>query len=728
MKRNSFSHSRTRTNSSSSSASSSLLSPVGMQRTGSDTSSPAVTGTAGSGQSGAVQFGSQGPQGGGYTSSPGVIGKRQSMGSMTSSSRLGSIQSGNSPNNSSPSEAAAKAATLKTSAGFANSSSSNNNNYHYNNNNNYNSNNSGINGLGAGNFNATANSINFTGGNSGAHGTSGSSGGMGSGGTVSQYPNTSVNLGMENSSGYVYSDGGSGLGLPITPSASILSSPGAASGNSGSSSGSSRSSIARNKISAAAAASAAVFASKPKESALSKAKMFARQATKPHSHTSGGGSGSSSSSSRKKNVVDLTIQTSLPPISGRPSISERSPLARPSRELERIASIGSLSTIMASDRTSTTSGTAAGSNNASNGALSGLNNGSNSTLIGSSSSINGIVGGTGGGAGGSGSVIGNGVSGGGVGGSSGAGASGGVGSGGSGVGSSVSSEKIKHHLTFRPRKDSHGLSSSSSNSKLISEQGSIYSFNPSSPGVVELKNMGTKEERDQVLDRSWSLLRSRVIGLFSGDGLRVPVEDLNNLILMHMSILIQQGSSATARLIMNEFKELLRAGMYSFEVNLVKSDNTVILPNLVKLWVFFFTDVLPYLEAIFLPLQCEFQGTGKLLSPDNAPPFWKDIAAKDPLDTRRFILMSFRDHVIIPVTSRLESAITVDSLDFNSSTSSSLSDLAVRILQCINVLSLIQSSNSHQAQIDHLALVVRKSWLSRPRAGKDRRGVVMSRR
>jgi hypothetical protein len=313
----------------------------------------------------------------------------------------------------------------------------------------------------------------------------------------------------------------------------------------------------------AAALSAAVFAAKPKESALSKAKMFARQATKPHSQSTG---------SRKKGV-DLTIQTAIPLPPGRPSLSERSPLTRPSRELERIASIGSVATIVPTipER-------------------------------------------------------------------------------------GISEKSHKHHLSFRPRKDAHGLSSSSSNSKLVSE-GSIYSFHPSSPGVVpamELKNLGgTKEEHLQVLEGSWSLLRMRVVPLFAGEGLRVPVEDLNNLVVMHLGILVQQGG--TARDIMTEFKELLRLGVYNLDANLQKADDNMLIHRLVETWMFFFNKVTPYVEAVFLPLQCEFQRCGRIIPAQDAGAFWKEVDEQEgPLEIRRFILMSFRDHVVVPMTDRLE--------------------------------------------------------------------------
>lgn len=344
-----------------------------------------------------------------------------------------------------------------------------------------------------------------------------------------------------------------------------------------------------NKLTSVAA-SAAQFAVRPKESALSKAKMFARQATKQHS----------SSGKVTPAKHELTIQTgtsvSLPP--SRTSLSERSPLSRPSRELERIASIGTLTPVS----------TASGHQH--------QNNDGSSTA-----------------------------------------------------------KLYKHHLPFRPRKDSHGgmvLSSSSSNSKLISDQGSIYSFHPSSPGIPTLDRKGllSKEDRDQQIgDNAWSLLCSRVLPTFRGEPLRVPVEDLNSLVVIYLNALLQAPTQQlqyqqlqhqlqqrnAAREIINEFRDFLRVGMHSLDINLRSADDPSFINRLVEVWMVMLTQILPYLEAVFLPLQAEFEGRGQILTPLEAREIWEVIPEKQQdLTTRRYILMAFRDYVILPVAARLE--------------------------------------------------------------------------
>uniref|UniRef100_A0A060T4X3 ARAD1C06534p n=1 Tax=Blastobotrys adeninivorans TaxID=409370 RepID=A0A060T4X3_BLAAD len=400
------------------------------------------------------------------------------------------------------------------------------------------------------------------------------------------------------------------------------------------------------------AVSAAAFASKPKESALSKAKLFARQA-KPHLSSSS--SSSSPSSMSKRKGIDLTIQTKqLPP--PRPSISERSPLARPSRELERIASIGSTNAM--------------------------LNLGRDELFLDNAST--------------------------------------------------APKKQHKHHIPgFRGRKEALAgtvLSSSSSNSKLVSEQGSIYSFHPSSPGIsaLEMKNYGTKEDREQIADDAWALLCSKVMPLFNGDGLKVPVEDLNNLVLVHLDLMIHQG--AKAKEIFEKFRGLLSVGMTAIieRHGLSKaSEKGRLLAKVVDIWMQFFTSALPYLEAVFLPLELEMLGKGQILSGEDAKSFWNssvELISSKALTTRAFILLAFRDHVIIPIVDRIKEDLTISFDEDNTVMATS-----ARILQCTNILAALQSGDDKQLMIDSLVKTLKSSWITMPRTGKDRRGYVLTR-
>lgn len=231
-------------------------------------------------------------------------------------------------------------------------------------------------------------------------------------------------------------------------------------------------------------------------------------------------------------------------------------------------------------------------------------------------------------------------------------------------------EKHKHHhlVSFRTRKDAHPgvvLSSSSSNSKLISDQGSIYSFNPATPGMLknlpalENKGISPKEDKEHIAEETWNLLKQWVLPLFNREGLRTPVEKVNFLVTLHLDSRIQQGYKAKE--VLDEFKDLTKTGMLKLESLLQTVTEAKFLERLVHLWLFFFSQVLPYWEAVFLPLQLEFEGSGPVLSaPGSAANYWHSLAeTAEDLSIRRMTLIAFRDGVILPVSGRLESKLSL---------------------------------------------------------------------
>lgn len=151
-------------------------------------------------------------------------------------------------------------------------------------------------------------------------------------------------------------------------------------------------------------------------------------------------------------------------------------------------------------------------------------------------------------------------------------------------------------------------------------------------------------------------------------------------------------------------------------------------PNLLNLlvdsWTLFLTKILPYLEAVFLPLQVEFEGHGKILSPQAAREYWGDLLEEDKnLNTRRFCLIAYRYHVVLPLIQHLDLAVSKLYLETEQQVTGP--DLAIRMMQCANILASIQSGDSNQEQIDTLIKNLRANWPSGSRTGKDRRGFIV---
>lgn len=136
------------------------------------------------------------------------------------------------------------------------------------------------------------------------------------------------------------------------------------------------------------------------------------------------------------------------------------------------------------------------------------------------------------------------------------------------------SHSHKPHF-LRPRRDKdHTFSSSASNSKAISADGSsLYSFGPSSPNSAVFGSSSKADLQKTITgidigargkggkgftggsswddaflegfgaggsgigqDNAWTVLRSRVLGLFDGEPLRNTVEDLNKLVVYNLPL------------------------------------------------------------------------------------------------------------------------------------------------------------------------------------------------
>ena len=166
-------------------------------------------------------------------------------------------------------------------------------------------------------------------------------------------------------------------------------------------------------------------------------------------------------------------------------------------------------------------------------------------------------------------------------------------------------------------------------------------------------------------DDAWPLLKARLLNLFSGETLRTPIEDFNALVRVHIRRCIQRHSPI---LLIEDVRELLHTGFSSLAQTLRGVPDDRLVTNLVEMWIGVYGAILPFLQAVFLPLELEFRGRGNLMTTREAQDFWGAIpdslkpddrpsssseAAKfpnlaDELEIRRVILISFRDTVILP--------------------------------------------------------------------------------
>jgi len=222
-----------------------------------------------------------------------------------------------------------------------------------------------------------------------------------------------------------------------------------------------------------------------------------------------------------------------------------------------------------------------------------------------------------------------------------------------------------------------GPSSVSSTTGIIPS--STYHSEPFDSGKFGLNNM--------TLDDAWPFLKAKLLVVFEAEDLRLPIEDLNRIVSMHIQYCIARRSP---NIIVDDFRELLLTGFSSIDQTLRKTPEDRLIPSLVELWMFTFTGILPYLQAVFLPLDLEFSGNGSLMSPEQARDFWGGIPsasgpsempantgasqanghgvkvapASSVLEVRRLVLLAFRDIVILPRYETLKTMFSRLSLEF----------------------------------------------------------------
>ncbi|OAG04993.1 HbrB-domain-containing protein [Paraphaeosphaeria sporulosa] len=160
-------------------------------------------------------------------------------------------------------------------------------------------------------------------------------------------------------------------------------------------------------------------------------------------------------------------------------------------------------------------------------------------------------------------------------------------------------------------------------------------------------------------DDAWPLLKATLLLIFAGEDPRPPVEDFNALVIVHIKRCIQKRSPI---ILIEDLNELLMTGFGSLDQTLRHVPDDRLIPHLVEMWIVVFTTILPFIQAVFLPLDLEFRGSG-IMSSTAAAEFWgvklpdemntkspenKNIPILGELDVRRITLLMFRDIVILP--------------------------------------------------------------------------------
>ncbi|KAL7948206.1 HbrB-like domain-containing protein [Trichoderma barbatum] len=178
------------------------------------------------------------------------------------------------------------------------------------------------------------------------------------------------------------------------------------------------------------------------------------------------------------------------------------------------------------------------------------------------------------------------------------------------------------------------------------------------------------------MDDAWHYLKPKLLVIFQGEDLRLPVEDINRIVNLHIQWCIHKRSPNK---MLEDLRELLSLGFATMDRTLRRTPDDRFMPTLVELWLFTFTSILPYMQAALLPLDLEVSGCGTIMTAEQSRDFWGGVVtapsssagqearvlpAAAVLDVRRLVLTAYRDTVILPRYDTLKTIFSRLSLEF----------------------------------------------------------------
>lgn len=176
----------------------------------------------------------------------------------------------------------------------------------------------------------------------------------------------------------------------------------------------------------------------------------------------------------------------------------------------------------------------------------------------------------------------------------------------------------------------------------------------------------------------WDFLKAKLLVIFDGGDVRIAVEDLNKLVVIHIQLCVQKQMPT----IVEDLRELLHTGFSTLNHSISGIPDEKLVPHLMQIWLLAFGTILPFIQAVFLPLDLEFKGRGSVMNAREAREFWgalpthgdsEESSLGDELDVRMIVLTAFRDTVILQRYEGLNAVFSRLSLDTINATIGALS-------------------------------------------------------
>ncbi|KAI0999014.1 hypothetical protein K3495_g9185 [Podosphaera aphanis] len=136
---------------------------------------------------------------------------------------------------------------------------------------------------------------------------------------------------------------------------------------------------------------------------------------------------------------------------------------------------------------------------------------------------------------------------------------------------------------------------------------------------------------------AWPFLRNKLLAVFDGEDIRIPVEDLNRVVALHLQSAHRKRTPK--KCVTDDLQDLLQFGFSSLDQIIRRSPEARLIPQLVEIWLFTLTTILPFMQAVFLPLDLELM--------NNFPTNKEDEIEQGDTSVRSMVLRSFRDVAIL---------------------------------------------------------------------------------
>ncbi|KIM27657.1 hypothetical protein M408DRAFT_24317 [Serendipita vermifera MAFF 305830] len=202
---------------------------------------------------------------------------------------------------------------------------------------------------------------------------------------------------------------------------------------------------------------------------------------------------------------------------------------------------------------------------------------------------------------------------------------------------------------------------------LLGSYGSGVSLVSSSGSTVGGSTVGIEK------DNTMGALHVHVLPLFNRDPLKIPIEDLNSLVKRHMAAVISRSPSKAVSQLESDVTELITAGMVTLNSKLAAGvEEEKLAGRIVDLWGFFWDQVLPYVEGVFLPLQTDLilSSLTRTSKSNTASALHNELGTTPvtlsggpSIDVRKLALRAFRDSIVLPVAPRLQKRFSSASRD-----------------------------------------------------------------